>query len=133
MTASESGHHASTAPTTLQGFFADLGGPGMDDASRVDIIEKAFDFRGDITLTLASGKAITGYLFDRRKGRGLADSTLRLLPAEGDQPVSVGYADVARIEFGKDAAHGKTWENWVKRYIEKKTKGEKASIEAETL
>ncbi len=138
MTASEAANHApatpassAVQPATLQGWSADL--TALDDASRADIIEKAFDFRGDITITLASGKTVVGYLFDRRRARTLAESVLRLLPAEGDQPVAVPFADVRGIEFGKDAAHGKTWENWVKRYIEKKTKGEAASIEAEVL
>jgi hypothetical protein len=34
---------------------------------------------------------------------------------------------------GKDAAAGKTWENWMRRYAEKKLKGEAADIESETL
>jgi hypothetical protein len=60
-------------------------------------------------------------------------------PAEGGDSsgslasVTVRYSEIARIQFGKDAAHGKTWENWVKRYIEKKQRGEAASIEAEVL
>src|SRR5206468_1547330 len=30
-------------------------------------LEKAFDFRGDITLTLKSGEKVEGYIFDRRQ------------------------------------------------------------------
>jgi hypothetical protein len=131
MTAAETTHTAhppAAASTTLQGLIADL-----DDASRVDVLEKAFDFRGDVTLTLADGSTVSGYLFDRQRGTTAADSVVRLLPQEGNQKQSIRFADIRRIEFGKDAAHGKTWENWVKRYIEKKTKGETASLEAEKL
>ena len=41
---------------------------------------------------------------------------------------------VAAVAFtGKDAAAGKTWENWVRRYAEKRLAGEKACIESEKL
>ena len=36
--------------------------------------EKAFDYRGDVTLTLKDGRQISGYVFDRRSGKTLADS-----------------------------------------------------------
>jgi LAS superfamily LD-carboxypeptidase LdcB len=38
------------------------------------------------------------------------------------------------LEFtGKDTAAGKTWENWVRRYVEKRLAGEQANIDAEVL
>ena len=38
----------------------------------------------------------------------------------------VSYAEIARLEFtGKDRAAGKHWEDWVKKYNEKKAAGEK--------
>jgi hypothetical protein len=38
----------------------------------------------------------------------------------------VRYADVARLEFtGKDCAAGKQWEDWVRKYHERKAAGEK--------
>ena len=71
-----------------------------DPEATFDALEKAFDYRGDITLHLAGGRVVAGYLFDRRKGSGLADSTVRLLPADGgDAKVTVAYADIRRIEF----------------------------------
>jgi hypothetical protein len=37
----------------------------------------------------------------------------------------VSYAEIARLEFsGKDRAAGKHWEDWVKKYNEKKAAGE---------
>jgi hypothetical protein len=97
-------------------------------------LEKAFDYRGDITLTLASGTDVTGYLFDRRKGAALADSYVRLLTPASDEKVRVSYADVRRVQFsGKDAAHGKSFETWIKKYVEKKLAGERAAIDSEPL
>lgn len=137
MTSAETKHSpaADAAPSSLQGLIADL----PDDASRFDVLEKAFDFRGDVTLTLAAPlkpggpTTVAGYLFDRRRGATLADSVVRILPPVGEERLSVPYAAITRIEFGKDTAHGKSFETWVQKYVEKKLKGEKASIESEEL
>lgn len=89
-------------------------------------LEKAFDYRGDVSITLKNGNQIEGYIFDRRSGRSLADSAVRLYPKSGDQKVSVSYADIAALAFtGKDTAAGKSWEAWMKKYREKKAAGEK--------
>jgi hypothetical protein len=89
-------------------------------------LEKAFDYRGDITITRKDGSQVEGYLFDRRTGPTLAASTIRLIPKTADQKVSISYADVAALTFsGRDTAAGKSWEAWVKRYTEKKAAGEK--------
>jgi hypothetical protein len=89
-------------------------------------LEKAFDYRGDITITLKSGEKVEGYIFDRRTGKSLADSSVRLYPKSGNQKVSISYADIAALAFtGKDTAAGKSWEAWMKKYQEKKAAGEK--------
>src|ERR1700744_4556316 len=41
-------------------------------------LEKAFDYRGDITITRKDGSKIEGYLFDRRTAPTLKDSLVRL-------------------------------------------------------
>jgi hypothetical protein len=96
-----------------------------DDEIRA-AFEKAFDYRGDITLTLKSGSTVEGYVFDRRSdGKTLADCTVRLFPKNQDQKLAVRYSDVARIEFtGRDTAAGKSFETWVRKYQEKKAAGE---------
>ncbi len=89
-------------------------------------LEKAFDYRGDITITLKNGEKIEGYIFDRRTGKTLADSAVRLYPKSGNEKGSIPYADIAALAFtGKDTAAGKTWEAWMQRYREKKAAGEK--------
>jgi len=89
-------------------------------------LEKAFDYRGDVSITLKSGEKIDGYIFDRRSGKSLTDSVVRLYPKSGNQKVSVAYADIAALAFtGKDTAAGKSWEAWMKKYQEKKAAGEK--------
>ena len=108
--------------------------PGLDNEDELrEALEKAFDYRGDITITRKDGSQVEGYLFDRRIGRTLSDSLVRILPANGPR-VSIPYSDVAALRFsGRDSAAGKSWEAWVRKYWEKKAAGESAAIEPEAL
>ena len=36
-------------------------------------LEKAFDYRGDVTITRKDGSTVEGYIFDRKPGKTLAD------------------------------------------------------------
>ena len=106
-----------------------------DDEVR-EALEKAFDYRGDVTITKKDGAIIEGYIFDRRSGTSLRDSFIRIIPAKGDRAkVNVVYGDIAALAFtGRDAAAGKSFEAWVKKYWEKKAAGEtNIGIEAEKL
>ena len=89
-------------------------------------LEKAFDYRGDVTITLKSGEKVEGYIFDRRSGKSLTDSVVRLYPKNSPEKVAIRYADIAALAFtGRDTAAGKSWEAWMKKYREKKAAGEK--------
>ncbi len=105
------------------------------DAEIREALEKAFDYRGDVTITRKNGSAVTGYLFDRRTGFGLADSFVRVIPANDKTRLTIAYADIAALAFtGRDTAAGKTFEAWLKKYTEKKAAGEKnIQIEPEKL
>lgn len=100
-----------------------------------EALEKAFDYRGDITITRKDGAVVEGYLFDRRPGLSLADSYIRVIPAREKTKVSIAYSDVAALAFtGRDTAAGKTFEAWVKKYWDKKAAGEtNIQIEPERL
>ena len=96
-----------------------------DDEIRA-ALEKAFDYRGDVTITLKDGENVEGYIFDRRTGKSLADSTVGSFPKIGNEKLSISYTDIAALAFtGKDTAAGKSWEAWMKKYNEKKAAGEK--------
>jgi hypothetical protein len=89
-------------------------------------LEKAFDYRGDVTLTLRDGSTVEGYLFDRFTGDSLASSYVRLFPKGSNEKRRVSYAEIAGLAFtGRDTAAGKSWEAWVKKYWQKKLAGEK--------
>jgi len=98
-------------------------------------LEKAFDYRGDVTITKKDGTVVEGYIFDRRPGQSLADSVVRLFPKDQNEKASIRYDEIAKVIFsGKDTAAGKSWETWLKKYQEKKAAGEKnIGIEPEKL
>ncbi|MBX9660862.1 MAG: hypothetical protein K2X00_20080 [Nitrospiraceae bacterium] len=119
-------HSASGAASSLQGrqfaphSFAEL----------AEAIELAFDYRGDVTVTLRSGQHVTGYLFNRTV-QGQA-STFEVFP-EGDSGVQViRYADVVSVAFsGEDTASGNSWESWVaKKDSERKAEADKIAQDA---
>ena len=116
-------------------------------------LEKAFDYRGDVTMTLKNGSKVEGYIFDRRNGATLRDSFVRVIPADpsvvadnvgrsavahnkvSSQKLSIAYSDIAALAFtGRDTAAGKSWEAWVRKYWEKKAAGEKSiALQPDTL
>jgi hypothetical protein len=115
---------------------------GSDRALLREAVRKAVDFRGDVTLELTDGSAVSGYAFDAR----LSDATrlantinpeseeIRILPAESAERTRIPLASIRTLRFtGKDAASGKSWESWIRRYAEKRLAGEAASIESEPL
>lgn len=92
-------------------------------------LEKAFDYRGDVTITRKDGIKIEGYVFDRRSGATLAESKVRLIARDSGEKLSISYADIAGLVFsGRDTAAGKSWEAWVRKYWEKKSAGEKGIV-----
>jgi transcriptional antiterminator Rof (Rho-off) len=91
-----------------------------------DALEKAFDYRGDITITLKSGERFEAYVFNRRTGATLAESWVQYFAPNVETKQKLAYDRIARLEFtGKDRAAGKHWEDWVKAYNERKAAGEK--------
>ena len=110
-----------TEHENLEGWVPSL---ATDEDLRV-ALEKALDYRGDVTLTLKSGDRIEAFIFNCKNGATLADSWVQYFTPSASEKRKVGYAEIARIEFsGKDRAAGKHWEDWVKAYNEKKAAGE---------
>jgi hypothetical protein len=120
-----------TIRDAVQGWVPEL---ATEDDLRI-ALEKAFDYRGDITLTTKDGKKIEGYLFDRVAGATLTNSFVRILPKDSSPRQKIAYADIAALAFsGRDPAAGKSWEAWVRKYWEKKGTGEDgASLQPESL
>ena len=124
-------HAAGREREVLEGWVPTL----ATDAEVREALEKAFDYRGDVTITRKDGTTVEGYLFDRRSGATLADSFVRIIPSTSKTKVNVAYSDIAALSFtGRDTAAGKTFEAWVKKYWAKKAAGEtNIQIEPEKL
>ncbi len=115
----------------IEGWIPEL----ASEAELCDALEKAFDYRGDVTITRKDGSRVEGYIFDRRNGATLAASVVRLIPQNSRDKISIPYSDIAALAFsGRDTAAGKSWEAWVRKYWEKKNAGEKGfGLEPENL
>ena len=120
-----------TAHEKLEGWIPTL---ASEEEIRI-ALEKAFDYRGDITITRKDGSKVEGYLFDRRSASTLKDSVVRIYPKTSDEKLSVSYGDIAALAFtGRDTAAGKSWEAWMKKYAQKKAAGEtNIALEPEPL
>jgi hypothetical protein len=88
-------------------------GPG-DAATLAEIVERAFDYRGDVTVTLDDGRGLEGYLFNRN--RDVVEPFVQMFLRGEPDPVTVPYARIREIRFtGKDTAAGNSYAAWRER------------------
>lgn len=119
--ADELEHIAGREKENLEGWIPSL---ASEEEIR-EALEKAFDYRGDVTITLKDGRSVNGYIFDRRTGTSLTSSAVRIIPATERTKLTIPYSDIAALAFtGRDTAAGKSFEAWVRKYWEKKAAGE---------
>ena len=88
--------------------------PGpIDGEALAEVVERAFDYRGDVTVVRRDGAELIGYLFNRN-----ADGPapfVQLFAAAGGDPVSIPYADIHSIRFtGRDTAAGNSYAAWLR-------------------
>ena len=107
-------------PDYTQGFRIDQ--PSIQQLR--EVLEAAFDYRGDVTLLLDNGDEVHGYIFNRKDDGD--DSLIEVFPRESTERIQVYYRDIRAIHFsGKDTASGKSWETWVAKYNEQKAARER--------
>jgi hypothetical protein len=124
MPAEVKSHPGTIKTTSLQGAVFEI----RSEADRVEAIEKAFDYRGDVTLTLTN-EQVECYIFNRDTKTN--PPRLEVFVKDQDAPRVIPYADVQAIAFtGRDTADGKSWAAWVSKK-EDERKAEAARIEAE--
>jgi hypothetical protein len=81
-----------------------------------DVIEHAFDYRGDVTVVCVDGRQVVGYVYNR--DRHLGEPYLEMFEPSGGV-VRLRYAEVLTVRFtGKDTAAGKSYEAWLRRKAE---------------
>lgn len=84
-----------------------------------DALCKAFEYRGDVMITLKNGERLESYVFDRKAdGASLDGCLVRLFPKEGNKQIAISFSDIARLEFtGRDTASGRRFEVWLKSHL----------------
>jgi hypothetical protein len=95
--------------------------PGPD-VPLPEIIERAFDYRGNVTVECADGRELAGYLFNRD---ARADAPfVQMLDAAGDGPITLPYDAIRTIRFtGRDTAAGNSYAAWLERKAAAKAQG----------
>ena len=100
---------------------------GDDPEILAEALEAAFDYRGDVTLSLQSGEVVQGYLSNRN--RKPPEPYVEVMPADGSDRRRIPYQAIRGVAFtGRDTAAGKSWETWLRKYNAKKeaeARGEK--------
>jgi hypothetical protein len=61
-----------------------------NDQERIEALDKAFDYRGDVTLDLANGEKVEGFLFNRDAATAQAELFIK----GSDEPRVIPYADI---------------------------------------
>jgi hypothetical protein len=101
----------------------------QSEQDRLEGIDKAFDYRGDVTLTVR-GQTVEGYLFNR--DASATPPRIEIFPKGSETAQIIPYADIEAIAFtGKDTADGKSWAAWVaKKDTERQAEAERIRAEA---
>ena len=105
-----------TDDSSLEGW---VPGPNV---SLTEVIERAFDYRGNVTVEHANGAELVGYLFNRNAD--VREPFVQMYDAAGDGPITIPYAAIRAIRFtGKDTAAGNSYAAWLERKAAAKAQG----------
>jgi len=86
------------------------------EATLDEVVDRAFDYRGDVTLVTASGRELVGYVYNR--DRHAAQPHLQMFDAAGASH-TFEYSEIRAIRFtGRDTAAGQSYEAWLRRKAE---------------
>ena len=85
-----------------------------------EIVEHAFDYRGNTVVVKTDGTEVEGYVFNRNTD--VAEPFIQVFDAAGAGPFTIPYAAIRTIRFtGKDTAAGNSYAAWLKRREQQKT------------
>ena len=98
--------------------------PTLGESLTIDeVIEMAYDYRGNTTILKTDGSSVEGYIFNRTAES--REPYLEYFDKSGGGPFTLLYSEIANVEFsGKDTAAGKSWEAWHRRKAEAKVRAE---------
>jgi hypothetical protein len=84
-----------------------------DRVPLAELVERAFDYRGDVTLALDDGREVDGYLFNRN--RDVAEPFVQIFERGEAESSTIPYARIRAIRFtGKDTAAGNSYAAWLR-------------------
>ena len=105
---------------TLEGWVPEVG----QYLTLAEVVEFAFDYRGNTTIVRTDGTEVVGYIFNRNIY--VPEPFLEYFDESGEGPFTLRYAEIANIKFsGKDTAAGNSWRAWLER--KEREKAEKGS------
>ncbi len=105
---------------TLQGWVPEIGG----FLTLAEVIDLAFDYRGNTTVVKVDGTEIEGYVFNR--DREAPEPFIQLFDVAGKGPIRIPYSEIRNVKFtGRDMAAGNSWQAWLER--REREKAEKAA------
>ena len=105
---------------TLQGWVPEIG----EFLTLAEVIDLAFDYRGNTTVVKVDGTEIEGYVFNRN--REASEPVMEMFDAAGNGPIRIPYSEIRNIKFtGRDMAAGNSWQAWLER--KEREKAEKAA------
>ena len=80
-----------------------------------EALRVAFDYRGDVTLTLADGSRVEGYVAN------LDGEELRVWSKGSVETRQIPVGAIQHVELtGRDTASGRSYQTWLRQYEEKK-------------
>ena len=98
-----------TDETTREGWAPEVGG----DLSLASIIDKAFDYRGNVTVVKIDGAEMVGFLFNRNPEG--PDPFVQMFDLDGAGPLTIPYHAIRTIRFtGRDTAAGNSYAAWLR-------------------
>ena len=93
----------------LEGWTPQIG-PGL---SLEEIVDKAFDYRGNVTVVRTDGSETEGYLFNRNADTALP--FVQMFDVSGAGPHTISYREIRTIRFtGRDTAAGNSYAAWLR-------------------
>ena len=105
-----------TEEATLEGWV-----PGPD-VLVTELVERAFDYRGNVTIERVDGTEVVGYLFNRDE-RATAPF-VQVFDLDGAGPITIPYAAIRTIRFtGRDTAAGNSYAAWLERKAAAEARG----------
>jgi hypothetical protein len=100
---------------TMQGWEPGVG----PDLPLAQIIDLAFDYRGNTTVVKTDGTEVDGYIFNRKAD--VPEPFVQMFDAAGAGPFKIPYAEIRTIKFtGKDTAAGNSYGAWLRRKEQEK-------------